>query len=135
MQHIDDGVQTETDSLGGKRKVYQDHFKMDVGLTVKDWRSTCRIANIDVSNLSGDSAANLVNLMREAYYKVHKHSAGGNTVIYCNSNTLMYFDKQVEEKTNIHFSYQDYLGKKVLTFRGIPIRECDQILDSESRVV
>ena len=134
MQHDDDGVQTETDSVGGKRKVYQDHYKMDVGLTVKDWRSTCRIANIDVSNLTGESAADLINLMREAYYKVHKYSASGNTVIYCNSNTLMYFDKQVEEKTNIHFSYQDYLGKKVLTFRGIPIRECDQILDTEAQV-
>lgn len=134
MQHEDDGIQTETDSNGGKRKVYQDHYKMDVGLTVKDWRSTCRIANIDVSNLSGDSAANLVNLMRQAYYKINRHSAGGKTVIYCNSNTLMYFDKQVEEKTNIHFSYQEYLGKKVLTFRGIPIRECDQIADDEAQV-
>jgi len=135
MQHEDDGVQTETDSNGGKRKVYQDHYKMDVGLTVKDWRSTCRIANIDVSNLSGDSAANLVDLMRQAYYKINRHAAGGSTVIYCNSNTLMYFDKQVEAKTNIHFSYQEYLGKKVLTFRGIPIRECDQILDTEAQVV
>lgn len=134
MQHEDDGVQTETDANGGKRKVYQDHYKMDAGLTLKDWRSTCRIANIDVSNLSGASAANLVDLMREAYYRTNRYAAGGKTIIYCNSNTLMYFDKQVEEKTNIHFSYQEYLGKKVLTFRGIPIRECDQILDTEAQV-
>ena len=46
----------------------------------------------------------------------------------------MYFDKQVESKTNIHFSYQEYLGKKVLTFRGLPIRECDQILETETQV-
>lgn len=135
MQHTDDGIQTETDSNGGKRKVYQDHYKMDSGLTVKDWRSTCRIANIDVSELQGQTPANLIDLMREAYYKVKRHAGGGNTMIYCNTNALMHFDKQVESKQNIHFSYQEYLGEKVLTFRGIPIRECDQILDTEARVV
>ncbi len=134
MQHEDDGIQTETDTNGGKRKVYQDHFKMDVGLTVKDWRSTCRIANIDVSDLDGESAVDLVDLMRKAYYKVKRHSAGGQTCIYCNTNLLMHFDKQVESKTNIHFSYQEYLGEKVLTYKGMPIRACDQILDNEAKV-
>lgn len=135
MQHTDDGIQTETNENGGKRKVYQDHYKMDSGLTVKDWRSTCRIANIDVSELQGQTPANLIDLMREAYYKVKRHAGGGKTFIYCNTNALMHFDKQVESKQNIHFSYQEYLGEKVLTFRGIPIRECDQILDTEARVV
>ena len=134
MQHEDDGIQTETDSTGGKRKVYQDHFKMDVGLTVKDWRSTCRIANIDVSDLDGGSPADLVDLMRQAYYKVKPHNAGGTTCIYCNTNVLMHFDKQVESKTNIHFSYQEYLGEKVLTYKGLPIRACDQIADDEAVV-
>ena len=36
-----------------------------------------RIANIDVSDLSGASAANLVDLMRTAYYKVRRYSGGG----------------------------------------------------------
>lgn len=136
MQHEDDGVVTETDANGGKRKVYQDHYKMDAGLTVKDWRSTCRIANIDTAKLaSGTGAADLIDLMRQAYYKVKRYKGNGKTCIYCNTNLMMHFDKQVEAKDNIHFSYQEYLGEKTLTFKGIPIRECDQILDSEARVV
>ncbi len=135
MQHTDDGVQTETDANGGKRKVYQDHYKMDSGLTLRDWRSTCRIANIDVSDLdSKDASADLIALMRKAYYRIKRYSAGGKTVIYCNTNVLEHFDAQVENKDNIHFSYQEYLGQKTLTYKGIPIRECDQILDTEAKV-
>lgn len=135
MQHTDDGVQTETDANGGKRKVYQDHYKMDSGVTVKDWRSTCRICNIDVSDLEGQSPADLLELMRKAYYRTKRFAAGGKKFIYCNTNVLMHFDKQVDSKTNIHFNYQEYLGQKTLTYKGIPIRECDQILDTEARVV
>ena len=135
MQHTDDGIQTETNSTGGKRKVYQDHYKWDVGVTVRDWRSTCRIANIDVSDLSGAGAADLIEAMRRAYYKINRFVGNGKTVIYCNTNTLSYFDKQVDSKSNIQFSYQEYLGKKNLAYKGIPIREVDQILDTEARVV
>ncbi len=135
MDHTDDGIQTETNSSGAKRKVYQDHYKWDVGLTVRDWRSTCRIANIDVSDLATANAADLVEAMRRAYYKTKQFVGNGKTVIYCNTNTLAFFDSQIDAKTNIQFSYQEYLGKKTLTYKGIPIRECDQILDTEARVV
>lgn len=135
IQHTDDSVQTETDANGGKRKVYQDHYKMDSGVTVKDWRSTCRIANIDVSDLEGEGAANLLDLMRIANYRTKRFAAGGKRVIYCNTNALMHFEKQVEAKDNIHFSWQEYLGEKTLHYKGIPIRECDQILDTEAAVV
>ena len=64
VQHKDDGILTETSSTGGKRKVYQDHFKMDVGLSVRDWRSTCRIANISIANLASESAADLEELLK-----------------------------------------------------------------------
>ena len=77
---------------GGKRKVYQDHYKMDVGLTLRDFRSTARICNIDVSNLAGGSGVtpdNLLDLMTKAYYKIKKHNMGGKTVIvYANDSVL-----------------------------------------------
>lgn len=134
IQHTDDGVQTETNDKGAKRKVYQDHYKMDSGVTVKDWRSSCRIANIDVSDLEGSSAANLLELMRKAYYRINRYRKGGKTCIYCNTNALMHFEKQVEAKDNVHFNWQEYLGEKTLHYKNIPIRECDQILDTEAAV-
>ncbi len=135
VQHKDDGVLTETSSTGGKRKVYQDHFKMDVGLSVRDWRSTCRISNISVGNLGTTSAANLENLLNKAYYKVRRFAKTGKTCIYCNSTVLMYFEAQLKEKTNVNFTIKEYLDENILHYKNIPIRECEQITCTEASVL
>jgi len=133
IQHTDDGILTETNASGGKRKVYQDHYKVDIGLTVRDWRSTCRIANIDVSDLAGASAADIPALMLKAYYKTHKYAKTGKTVIYCNTDLLMYFEKQLKDKDNINFSLKEYLNEETMHFKNIPIKESDAILNTEAR--
>ena len=134
VQHKDDGILTETSSTGGKRKVYQDHFKMDVGLSVRDWRSTCRIANISVSKLGTTSAADIEELLNKAYYKIRRFSKTGKTFIYCNSTVLMHFEAQLKEKTNVNFSFKEYLNDTILHYKNIPIRECEQIVCDESLV-
>jgi hypothetical protein len=134
VQHKDDGVMTETSATGGKRKVYQDHFKMDVGLSVRDWRSTCRIANIGVSDLAGNSAANIEELLNKAYYKIRRFAKTGKTAIYCNSTVLMYFEAQLKSKTNVNFTIKEYLKENILHYKNIPIRECEQITCNEELV-
>ncbi len=134
VQHKDDGVMTETSSTGGKRKVYQDHYKMDVGLSVRDWRSTCRIANISVSGLAGATPADIEDLLNKAYYKIRRFAKTGKTYIYCNSTVLMYFESQLRNKTNVNFTIKEYLNDNVLHYKNIPIRECEQITCSESVV-
>ena len=134
IQHKDDGILTETSSTGGKRKVYQDHFKMDVGLSVRDWRSTCRIANIDVSNLSTENAADLEDLLNQAYYKIRRFAKTGKTYIYCNSTILMHFEAQLKSKTNVNFTIKEYLNDNILHYKNIPIRECEQITCEEVAV-
>lgn len=134
IQHKDDGILTETSSTGGKRKVYQDHFKMDVGLSVRDWRSTCRIANIDVSNLSTENAADLEDLLNQAYYRIRRFAKTGKTYIYCNSTILMHFEAQLKSKTNVNFTIKEYLNDNILHYKNIPIRECEQITCEEVAV-
>ena len=134
IQHKDDGVLTETSSTGGKRKVYQDHYKMDVGLSVRDWRSTCRIANIDVADLATANAADIEALLNKAYYKIRRFAKTGKTCIYCNTTVLMHFEAQLREKTNVNFTIKEYLNDNVLHYKNIPIRECDQILCNEPTV-
>ena len=134
IQHKDDGILTETSSTGGKRKVYQDHFKMDVGLSVRDRRSTCRIANIDVSNLSTENAADLEDLLNQAYYKIRRFAKTGKTYIYCNSTILMHFEAQLKSKTNVNFTIKEYLNDNILHYKNIPIRECEQITCEEVAV-
>ena len=134
IQHKDDGVQTETSTTGGKRKVYQDHFKMDVGLSVRDWRSTCRIANISIANLAGQSPVDLEKLMNQAYYKIRRFAKTGKTCIYCNSTVLMYFEAQLRAKTNVNFTIKEYLNENVLHYKNIPIRECELLTCTEAVV-
>ena len=76
--------------LGNMYEVYRDHFKWDVGMTVRDFRSTCRIANIDVSELSGDNAPDLIKLMIQAYHRVNRFAKTGKTIIYCNDTIQTY---------------------------------------------
>lgn len=134
VQHKDDGVLTETGTNGGKRKVYQDHFKMDVGLSVRDWRSTCRIANIGISNLASANATDIEELLNKAYYKIRRFAKTGKTCIYCNSTVLMYFEAQLKAKTNVNFSFKEYLNENILHYKNIPIRECELISCSEDLV-
>ncbi len=134
VQHKDDGILTETSSAGGKRKVYQDHYKMDVGLSVRDWRSTCRIANISVSGLAGSSPADIEKLLNKAYYKIRRYAKTGKTCIYCNSTVLMHFEAQLKEKTNVNFTIKEYLNENILHYKNIPIRECEQISCEEAAV-
>ena len=135
IQHKDDGVLTETSASGGKRKVYQDHYKMDAGLTVRDWRSTCRIANIDVSALAGENAADIEALLNKAYYKTRRFAKTGKTCIYCNTTILMYFESQLRKKTNVNFTIKEYMNENVIHYKNIPIRECEQITCTETAVV
>lgn len=134
IQHKDDGVLTETSSSGGKRKVYQDHYKMDAGITVRDWRSTCRVANIDVNALSGAGAPDIEALLNQAYYKIRRFAKTGHTCIYCNTTVLMYFEAQLRSKNNVNFTIKEYLDHDTLHYKNIPIRECEQILCNEAAV-
>ena len=127
IKHENDGIITETNSDGAKRKVYQDHFKWDLGLTVKDWRTTCRIANIDMDELA-KGTVNTIDLLRKAYYKVNKYirKSGQKTFIYCNSAFLERLDAEISKKENVMLS--------VLCYRNIPIHCTDSILETEETV-
>lgn len=128
------GKQEISDSSGGRMTVVESKWSWDIGLTVRNWKSIVRICNIDVSALvANSSAADLLSLMTKAYHK-QKGRNLGRAAIYCNATVLTALDLQVQAKTNLVLTYADVEGKKVLTYRGIPIRECEQILDTEAVV-
>jgi hypothetical protein len=58
----------------------------------------------------------------------------GRTVIYCNRVVRTYLDLQAMNKTNVLLRIEEFDGKPVTTFRGIPVRTCDAILNNETRV-
>src|SRR6266705_2102458 len=150
LQHRDMGEWPVSDASGNTYQAYRDHFKWEVGLTLRDWRYTARIANIDVTQLTGVSAANLINLVVRGLDRLPTAPAQataiqtsdtpevranmGRVMMYCNRIIRTYMDLQAMNKTNVLLRLEEFNGKVVTTFRGIPIRTCDAILNNESQV-
>jgi hypothetical protein len=59
----------------------------------------------------------------------------GSVVIYGNRVVRTYLDLQAMNKTNVLLRLEEFNGKVVTTFRGIPIRTCDAISNNEAQVV
>lgn len=134
LNHTDKGAQTATDNNGNMYEVYRDHFKWDIGLTVRDFRSTARIANIDVTKLDTQDAADLLKLMVSAYHRIKRFAKTGNTVIYCNETIETYLHFQAMNKANVKLSVDEAMGRPVVNFLGIPIKCVDQIRNNEKKV-
>lgn len=151
LQHIDMGEWPVADSAGNTFQAYREHYKWELGLCGRDWRYAVRIANIDVTQLTGVSAANLLNLIIRGMYRFPTmpssatavqtsdtpavRSDMGRTVIYCNRVIRTYLDLQAMNKTNVLLQLSEFDGKVVTTFRGIPVRTVDAILNNEAQVV
>jgi hypothetical protein len=115
---------------------YEEQFEIDHGLVVKDYRQGARIANIDYPALvSGASAADLIDLMISAFYKIH-NPENGQGVWYVNRTIEAHLHKQALTKVGAGagLTYDNYQGKKVLTFLGLPVRRSDALLNSEAQV-
>lgn len=138
FQHRFLGEQTVRDTNGGDFQAYRDHFKWDIGMSVRDWRANARIANIDVTALTKDGAtgADIVDLMIDAYYRIDNPEQGeGRTVIYANRTIQTFLHKQAMNAKNVNLSIGEYAGKKIPEFLGIPIKRVDALLNTEARVV
>ena len=135
----DMGKQRVTDGSGNAYYAMEEKFTWHVGLAVKDWRYVSRIANIDVSLMQAGSVA-LYDFMRNAYYKLqNRRVAGGNIVIYCNRDVLEALDALATNAGTsdsfVRLKPMEIEGKEIMTYRGIPIRETDAIINTEARVV
>lgn len=117
---------------------YRDYFYWKVGLVVKDWRYAARACNIDVSDLQANSSpADLYDLMTFLTHRVEGIEEGdGSPVFYMNRTVAEMLDVQARDnvKAGGQLSYQMIDGKRILTYRGIPIKTTDSILDNEARV-
>jgi hypothetical protein len=115
---------------------YEEQFEIDHGLVVKDYRQCARIANIDPALLkSGQGAADLIDLMISAHYRIDTPS-NGKGVWYVNRTTEAFLHKQALTKVGAGagLNFDNYQGRKVLTFLGDPVRRADALLMTEDQV-
>lgn len=140
LQHEDKGektIETANGSAEGKRlDVYQDKWQWKVGLALKDWRYAVRIPNIDISDLVANSGsqANVVNLMIKAMHRLPNMNMG-RCAFYMNRTVRQMLDIQRrDDVAGAGMTYKEVDGKLIPQFRGIPIRVCDALLETESAV-
>jgi hypothetical protein len=127
---------TNPDGSTGYYWGYEEDFEVDHGLVVKDYRQGSRIANIDIDNLkSGASAADLIDVMISANYKVF-NPQNGVGVWYVNRTIEAFLHKQALTKVGAGagLRFDNYQGQKVLEFLGYPVRRADALLNSEAQV-
>lgn len=140
------GEQRIADASGNPYYVEEELFRCHCGFTLGDWERVSRIANIDVSDMRAGSVE-LYDWLRQGYYKLKSRrtakvmdtKAPGRVAIYCNNDVMQALDALATNAgTTDNFTrlkYGEIEGREVLTYRGIPIRETDAILNTEARIV
>ena len=151
------GRQTSYDAGGsGKRmEVFAERFQWKTGLVVKDWRYAVRIANLEVDTaasggnqidkLTGIYAptagvvTNTLHLMAQAIARL-PNTAMGRCVFYMNRTVFTALMRTALERgANSGLMIQDAarefgVPSNMLSFLGIPIRQCDALLNTEAQV-
>ena len=134
--------QTTLDAKGHPYTVHRTHYKWYNGLVVKDWRYVMRIANIPTSNLQAlinDGAGTPADskLVRAMIERVNMlpDTTTGKLCWYMNRGVKTQLELMAAEKANVNLQIEYFEGKPVTLFRGIPIKQCDAIIDHEEQVV
>lgn len=126
------GQRPAHDSDGNPYEAWWTHFKVAAGLFVRDARSVQRICNIRTSGTT-----NLFNedLAIMALNSLPVPGGGNNCKMYVNRTVKSQIEIIARSKQNVFYPVKDAFGKEVVSFRGIPIRMCEQILNTETAVV
>ncbi len=122
--------------VGTRMRAYRDHWQWKCGIALKDWRFVVRIPNIDISNLvAKSSAADLIELMIKAIHRIPSLNMG-RPVFYMNRTVFQMLDIQRRDDVIAGggLVYSDVDGRMTPTFRGIPVRKCDALLETEALV-
>lgn len=141
---MDKGEEAVTDASGNKYYAKVTAFEWHIGMCLKDFRYCSRVANIDVSDMLAGSV-DLWALLRKAYYRLYQvygvGALGGKTAIYMNRSVLEILDAQSSDRAllaaNPNYTglgQAQVEGRMIRTYRDIPIRMTDAILNTEALV-
>lgn len=145
LNHEDLGLDDAFDSSNNRFRAYMDYYEWNAGMVVKDWRYAVRIANIDISELTGLSGAQevadstfLPKLMSRAIDRLP--SMDGIKPVFCMNRTVgSLLRVAAMEKSNNVVKIEEGLnqfGKTIMQmkFLGIPVLINDALTNAESLV-
>jgi hypothetical protein len=143
--HEDLGEQTVYNSDGTRLQAYATRYQWKNGLVVKDWRYVVRIANIEVTDLLGqtgtqawNTSTNIIKLMARALYRIPNMSMG-RACFYMNRTVHSGLSVAALDRSQYVLKVNEGLSQfgtpySWLSFLGVPLRRVDAILNTESVV-
>lgn len=129
LEMNDLGICDVLDSDSYAYRAYCTEFKWNIGLAVKHTKAIGRIANIEASGSSNIfDEDNLITLL-------NRMVVNANTRIYCNETVMTQAEIRLKDKSNVNWSTREGLGGvPFMQFRGIPVRKCEAIKDTEDAI-
>lgn len=139
------GEQTVYNSDGTRMQALASRYQWKSGLVVKDWRYVVRIANIDVSDLVGQTgtqlptvATHVIKLMARALYRI-PNMASGKAAFYMNRTVHSGMALAALDKSSAVLQINQGLSQfgspfSWLSFLGVPLRRVDAIINAETVV-
>lgn len=134
MLHEDQGEDRLQDNDGGWFQGYVSHYQWKMGLVVKDWRCVVRICNIDVTDMEEAATQKLLyTAMIKALHTIPP-GAIGRKMFYAGPAVSTMLDLAAVEKANNYLSMKNVFGEDIVSFRGVPIRQSNSLLETEAVV-
>lgn len=130
-------IETTAAVAGNRMMGYRDRWQWKCGIVLKDWRYVVRLCNIDTTNLTTElSNTDLVKNMIKAIHRM-PFIRMVRPVFYMNRTVFEWLDIQRwnDVKSGGQLKYEQVDGILQYTFRGIPVRIVDQLLNTEARIV
>ena len=130
LEHLDRGIETVLDGSSKPFLAYVSVFKWRAGMVVRNFKSIGRIANIEpdgASNIFDED--DLIDLLT-------RMTQGPGRRIYANRYVMAQMWKRLKDKTNVYLTPADGLdaGGAPMRFNGVPVRQVDQIVNTETDV-
>jgi hypothetical protein len=140
LKHTDLGEQTLFDDDGGMYQGFRDHFKWDLGLTVRDWRKNARVANIETDELDDMTKVKaLLKTMIDASEAVpiegeDSNAGGARKAWYVSKSVRSALRWGILERIAGNLTWENWMGRRVVMLDGIPVYRVDAILETEAVV-
>ena len=127
-------VETTAGIAGTRMRAYQDRWQWKTGIALKDWRYVCRIGSIDVS-LCIAGSVDIIEYMIKAIHRIPNLRLG-RPVFYMNRSIFQSLDllRRTDVISGGGLTFANVDGVIQYSFRGIPVRVCDALTETEALV-
>lgn len=136
--HMEDKGQVTVENIdgaGGRMEAYRTHYRWDSGLVVKDWRYVVR-GQVDTGSLTKNAATgdDIIDTMTQML-ELLPNTVSGRPAFYVNRTVRSYLRRQIVNKVAPGTLTMDSVaGKRVMIFDDVPVRRCDSLLNTETKI-